>query len=391
MLRVLDVDMTDVKWTQASLPVKFGGLGIRDTASLAPSAFSASAVGSHDLITKLLPARLLHHTDPLIEQQQLLWKELAGTEDLPRPEVASRQSQRDVVVCKKKYELLLKGAESSQYDTARLKAAPLGGAWLDALPLGSVGTHLTDEETGVAIQIRLGPDTITPHTCAGCNAEEVGPGNEFHGLSCKNALGTRPRHEALNQIIGGAMRNLAKGPQLEPPGQVRDGTRKRPDGITTVSWNKGRPIAWDVTVTDSFCKSWLPRAAKEAGSNASRAEQDKIVKYKDIPNSTDFTPIAYETTGVPGPLTRIFINDLCKRLVVASGEPRDAAYLKQRISLTIQRGNACSYYGTIPHNRPTAVTSRAPAYAPPAFPDILPPPRSGMHIPYNMPPPGCVF
>ena len=41
--KITNSDPSDIQWMQASLPVKDGGLGIRRAASLAPSAFLASA------------------------------------------------------------------------------------------------------------------------------------------------------------------------------------------------------------------------------------------------------------------------------------------------------------------------------------------------------------
>ncbi len=46
----------NASWTQASLPVRIGGLGFRSAAQLAPSAFLASAVGSSNLICHIHPS-----------------------------------------------------------------------------------------------------------------------------------------------------------------------------------------------------------------------------------------------------------------------------------------------------------------------------------------------
>src|ERR1051325_10447016 len=43
VISITNSDLSATQWTQASLPVKDGGLGIRRVASLAPSAFLASA------------------------------------------------------------------------------------------------------------------------------------------------------------------------------------------------------------------------------------------------------------------------------------------------------------------------------------------------------------
>ena len=51
---IANLDLSDVHWLQASLPVKEGGLGVRRVTSLAPSAFLASAAGTAVLQQQLL-------------------------------------------------------------------------------------------------------------------------------------------------------------------------------------------------------------------------------------------------------------------------------------------------------------------------------------------------
>ena len=54
----LNVDIDDNRWTQASLPVRWGGLGVRGITLLAPSAYLASAASTMELTSALLPMRL---------------------------------------------------------------------------------------------------------------------------------------------------------------------------------------------------------------------------------------------------------------------------------------------------------------------------------------------
>ena len=56
----LNVDLTDRGWRQASLPVRWGGLGVRSAALLAPSAYLASAAGTMNLVQKLLISSRSH-------------------------------------------------------------------------------------------------------------------------------------------------------------------------------------------------------------------------------------------------------------------------------------------------------------------------------------------
>src|SRR6218665_2705735 len=54
---MLNIDMTDIQWTQASLLIKLGGLGIRRGGSLALPAFLASAAGARIAKASMLGER----------------------------------------------------------------------------------------------------------------------------------------------------------------------------------------------------------------------------------------------------------------------------------------------------------------------------------------------
>ena len=59
---VLNVQLTDDQWIQASLPVQNGGLG-RSACTLAPSAFLVSAAATLELQNEILPSRLHQLSD----------------------------------------------------------------------------------------------------------------------------------------------------------------------------------------------------------------------------------------------------------------------------------------------------------------------------------------
>jgi len=63
---LINVDLGDSRWDQASLPVWAGGLGIRSAVMLAPSAFLASAAGTAALVSQILPDSFTVLPDPLV-------------------------------------------------------------------------------------------------------------------------------------------------------------------------------------------------------------------------------------------------------------------------------------------------------------------------------------
>ena len=61
---------------------------------------------------------------------------------------------------------------------------------------------------------------------------------------------------------------------------TRDG--KCPDAATLILWAKGKSMAWDITVTDTFAESCLSFTASEQGAAAKQAADNKIVKYQEL-------------------------------------------------------------------------------------------------------------
>ena len=71
----VDIRVEDQARSQASPPVKFGGLGVRSATMLAHSAFLASAAGASTLVQQLLPARLQAVTNITLEKGLEAWKQ----------------------------------------------------------------------------------------------------------------------------------------------------------------------------------------------------------------------------------------------------------------------------------------------------------------------------
>ena len=71
-------------------------------------------------------------------------------------------------------------------------------------------------------------------------------------------------------------------------------------------------------------------------------------KYVDIAVTHTFIPLAFETLGAWGEQCDEFVQDLGCRLTSIAGERKETEYLKQRLSITVQRGNAIACLGTLP-------------------------------------------
>ena len=78
------------------------------------------------------------------------------------------------------------------------------------------------------------------------------------------------------------------------------------------------------------------------------AEVEKVKKYSHLNRLYQFQAVAVESGGTIGPLSKIFLRHLGRRLRMSTGEPKLYDYLIQRISMVIQVGNAVSVLGSLP-------------------------------------------
>ena len=128
---------------------------------------------------------------------------------------------------------------------------------------------------------------------------------------------------------------------LEPRGLYRtDGNR--PDVVTNISWEMGKQLVWDLAVVDAPAPNRLNQGSLcNPGTTAAEAEGRKIEKYRElIENGYLFQPVAMEVRCSLVESSEIFITRLCKMLFRSHDDQRAGSFLKQRISMALQIGNA---------------------------------------------------
>ncbi|XP_061717664.1 uncharacterized protein LOC133525431 [Cydia pomonella] len=340
---VFNISFGERTWTQASLPVRLGGLGIRKISSVALPAFLASVHGAQNLIGKILAPSLGVLEAAHCSEAKNVWSLTCPNTDPPVNPCSQRQW--DEPLCRLTRNSLLETALSPT-DRARLIATAEweSGLWLQALPSPTIGTLLDNSTFRLATCLRIGASTNMPHRCqCGVMVDNLG----HHGLSCSRSAGRIPRHASINDVIRRAFVSAKVPALLEPNGLVRD-DGKRPDGMTLVPWSMGRPLVWDATCVDTLAPSHIPGTKVDAGAAASSAESLKRRKYVNLGSSYIFAAFGVETLGPWGPSARRLYKELAKRLIEASGDQRAGLYFAQRISIAIQRGNAASLLGTLP-------------------------------------------
>lgn len=343
--KITNLTFTSSSWDQAILPVKFGGLGIRSTSSLALPAFLSSFNSSLTLISGIL--KLTSASDvqvSCLKDAETAWRNCNPGECLPSEK--SSQAAWDSINIKRNHKRLLEDC-SDPDERARILAVSEreSGHWLHALPSRTLGTVLDPSALRIAICLRLGIKICETHLCCRCGQTVDTLGR--HGLFCHQSVGRFFRHATLNDIIRRALSTASVPATLEPSGlSATDG--KRPDGCTLVPWCLGRPLAWDVTCVDTLAPSHVNGSARKPGSAAEQAQTIKCRKYAFLSNNYIFAALAIETLGPWSSDTKKFVKEVSDKLFGVSGDHRAGTFFAQRLSLAVQRGNAASVLGTMP-------------------------------------------
>ena len=100
-------------------------------------------------------------------------------------------------------------------------------------------------------------------------------------------------------------------------------------------------------MADTLAATYMDRTAHAAGAAAEALAAAKVRKYDALADKYIIVPLAFETLGPICAEGVSFVRDLGKRLTEVSRDLRETAYLFQRLSIAIQRGNALSVLATL--------------------------------------------
>ena len=332
MERIINIQITDSRWCQFTLPVKLGGFGISPLPLIAPSAFLASSTATQDLVAALY-GNDIESNQPLAEALDK-WQSLAPH---AMPPHSSLQKHWTSEAFRSTLESLIQNSPTD-HDKARFQGCLSKGAgdWIGAIPSNHLGLCLSDEHFRIACGLRIGAPVSSTQLCL-CGTMLDIHGN--HALSCSKIVSRFARHSACNSLVNEAFRSARIPATMEPIGLVRSDGR-RPDGASLVPWFRGKCIAWDFTCVHRLCASNISSATNAGPVIADAAENRKRNRYHDIEVTHIFEPVAYETLGGIGTTSWQFLKELSRRIAIYSRDTKEFQYLRQRIGIAIQRGNA---------------------------------------------------
>jgi len=331
---VVNADLSDNNWMQSSLPIREGGLGLRSACDAATPSFLASMFSTLPLQDSILtnrPAPSHTEVSHIIDK----WSMTYGSP--PSGTNATKQSEWMKPITSKSKAACVSSL-TNERELATFRAAEMrhSGDWLLTLPISSCGLRLEDDAVRIAVALRLGLNICLPHQCK-CGSEVDAFGS--HAFICKHASGKGARHAAINDIIARTLTTSGTPITREPTGLIR-GVGKRPDGLTLVPWRLGKSLAWDATISTPLAASYVAASARNAGSSAEAAELKKNAKYAYLSQGISFQAVALDSLGGSSQTTTSFINDLGRRLTAITSEPKETAFLWQRISICLTRFNS---------------------------------------------------
>ena len=348
--KVLNTDFDTHTMKKATLPVRAGGLGIRSPRDLRLPCILSSLASARVNVQALLPASVF------VEYEELL-AEISTLFPLAEDTTCDISCQREIdgILCEESYQDLLAAADPSERACMLASRQPLSYSWMYAIPHPNLGTCIDDRTVSTAICLRLHVRVCQPHPCALCQ-EPVGCYGH-HALHCAYSKGRWFRHSMINRELTGILNKVGVPSLREPSGTHLD-PHLRLDGITIVPWERGKSLAWDVTVADTLAPTYQPQTSLRAGTAAARLEAQKRRKYKDILPEFTFRAIGLETLGSMGPSARGFFSDLSRRIGMAAAsltpgclqDAREYEYLLQRISIILLRSNTMSILASMPQS-----------------------------------------
>lgn len=340
---ITNVDLSDSQWIQANLPTRLGGFGINSVADTASSAFISSWLSCQQLTSSILGNSSF--SEPLLDQARADWCNRSKLPDFP--DLPTLQGNLTSPIHQASYDSLLTSLDVVGRNRLLGCSSPGSGDWINALPSESLGLKLSDDQCRIAIALRLGAKLSSIHTCI-CGSETDERGQ--HALTCRHLKSRHSRHQSINQLLKVSFNSASIPTRLEPHGLCRD-DGKRPDGLTIPPWRKGKCLIWDATCVHRLAASWFRQSSLPGSSVAEEAEKRKKLKYEALSDDGYiFQPVAIETLGGLGPLTLQFLKELGQLIKDTTGIPESFPFLRQRLSLCIQRGNAACVMETSSHH-----------------------------------------
>ena len=347
---VVGTPLTDTQWAQATLPVRFGGLGILDPELVRLPARLAASVEfvSRGATLVRWPGRKgpLPGDWPVCLTAALLavgsvqplvaWRDdtslLSAAEPMHRDQ--RWWSEHFYSAHRAALAASLTGPDAVRFASQQL---PHAMAWAAVVPAAPLRTLLPTADFKCLLRFHLGAPLNLPGetTCPRCTASLDASGNHF---VCCNKNGIVQRHGAVQDAVlrvAQAAGFVARKEQAAPD-------RTRPGDVFIARLDANGPAAVDITVRHTLAPSRPVRKPEDLPSWFQGQEREKTAKYQSQCRRLGWSmvPFVMDCFGGLGDEARSFLST-CLTLLLGKKElwaRRSAeANVWQRISLALAR------------------------------------------------------
>ena len=341
-------------WEQATMPIRHGGLGIKDPMVIRPFARISALANFHtEGATVGCPDDLLAYiSDDTQGTLTAVAIKLGSNHDasdrwLQTPSLirhadrqqSSQQWWTTQLANIRRQKLKTQGTARDQIRLLS-QEGPIASAWLNVTPSKVTNTLIPDSDFRNLCRYWLGLPLLPDGSTAKCPlcSLTVDPFGD-HFTNCKNNGPTR-RHNALRD----AWSNLLSSSAISHRREAVSGNGQRPADILLLNWDKGRDIAVDFTIVSPLTLDALPLSVEATKRHLAQAEDAKYAKERSSLSCTDMRwgmqPAAFSPWGGAGPSAKHLLYETIKRCSTdfhgPSAENKSREF-RETISVTLAR------------------------------------------------------
>ena len=272
-----------------SLPVRFGGMNLKNPVETSDQEFKASQYITENLTQ-------------IIKNQENNFENYDEEDAKARVKAAKVMKENEL---KERYDLLMTQVSDKERRNVELAKEKGAGAWLSATPIKSLGFVLNKQEFRDSICLRYGwniPDTPAYCQCGGKNSVD-------HTLSCPNGGYTIMRHNGVRDLEAELMREVCRDVKIEPEllpigeqemaGNVSEKARLDVSGVGV--WGEHERTFLDIKIFHPNCQSYSNMDIEKAYVHHQNIKKHKYKERVLNVEHGSFTPVIFTTTGGVGP------------------------------------------------------------------------------------------
>ena len=341
---VVRTSFSDLTWQQATLPLRMGGLGIRQASDMKYAAYLGSCSANKELICRLLG--LNFDNDFLLVGEEMAQQTFINlfTSSSSFPFTSTSQTVMQSTIDDRIYSDL-----HSQYsirDRARLLAVSdtsgFAYAWLRALPSPKLGLALPPAEFVVALRLWLGIPVFPEADLTLWSCHQLIDRFGDHLIGCSHGPLRIRRHNALYDIIYYAL--LEDSADVRREQGVSGESASRPGDVFHPDFHNGRPTYFDISVRSAVHSGVISHSASASGFAALKGEMEKDARHKNLVEAAGgvFFPLVVDNFGVWTPSSIEVLRSIARSSTVRNGLPVSTAFhhLMERLSVQLYRYNA---------------------------------------------------